>query len=432
MSRAVIITGMHRSGTSLVSSLMQGAGVHVGDNLLAANSANPRGYFEDVDFYEFHEGLLHQRGKTYLHVDDSFTFEPTDSEIAAATKLIGERSHHSVWGWKDPRTSLFLNFWDRLLPDGRFLFVFRHPIEVLLSLLRRGEFDSHPTLLAGLNAWYVYNRNIEIFFDAHPARCVLAHIDGIAQQSDRFAELLRHKLRPDVGLNSEVLGQKFHANELQKIPFSPELTAALTKIHPPLVELYQRLIQKADLCTAEGDPQSAAPPDLCHVKAFCDTLPEPITGSVKQGLTQLLLSSLAPEAMEKMLASFNRSTKETQQKIDYLWMEVQRFQRLEVSQNQELESLRSLVDQQQSELVGSKQAEISQRHAVEKLQRLTDVQNQSLDNLQWLNLEQIKELNRQAIRLELLLGELSSIHGTRIWKAIESCRTLKERWKNSA
>src|SRR6187402_1642015 len=138
MSHAIIITGMHRSGTSLVSSLLQRSGVHIGDRLITANSANPRGYFEDVDFYEFHEHLLHQRGQTYLHVDESFTFQPTNQEMERAKKLVAERSHHTVWGWKDPRTCLFLDFWHQLLPDGRFLFVFRHPIEVLLSLLRRG------------------------------------------------------------------------------------------------------------------------------------------------------------------------------------------------------------------------------------------------------------------------------------------------------
>ena len=76
---------MHRSGTSLVSSLLQRAGIHIGEKLIAANSANPRGYFEDVDFYEFHENLLHERKQTYLHVNSNCTFEPTESEISRRT-----------------------------------------------------------------------------------------------------------------------------------------------------------------------------------------------------------------------------------------------------------------------------------------------------------------------------------------------------------
>src|SRR5262245_47709561 len=146
MSSVIVTTGMHRSGTSLASSLLQAAGVHVGERLLAANVANPHGFFEDVDFYEFHEHLLRARGQSYLYVDDAFTFDPTADDLERARQLIGARAHRPCWGWKDPRTSLFLEFWDQQLPDASYLFVYRHPMAVLLSLLRRGEFEGSPNL----------------------------------------------------------------------------------------------------------------------------------------------------------------------------------------------------------------------------------------------------------------------------------------------
>lgn len=80
MSQVIVITGMGRSGTSLVSSLLQRAGVHIGDQLLPPYPDNPRGYFEDVEFYEFHEQLLHERSLTYLYVDTDFVFEPTSAD----------------------------------------------------------------------------------------------------------------------------------------------------------------------------------------------------------------------------------------------------------------------------------------------------------------------------------------------------------------
>ena len=432
MAHAVIITGMHRSGTSLLSSLLQRSGVNVGERLIAANSANPRGYFEDVDFYEFHEGLLHQRGQTYLHVNDNFTFQPTDSETAGANKLIAERSHLQMWGWKDPRTSLFLDFWRGLLPHGRFLFVFRHPIEVLLSLLRRGEFDSHPTLLAGLNAWHTYNQKIEAFVDSRPGNCLLVHIDGVVQQSDEFARLLRDKLQLDISFDAETLARSFHSNELKRTPLSSELIATLAKIHPQSLELHQRLIEKADLAGNETETNSTASAELSRLAHFCDGLTGPVSASVKQGLVHLLLYSLAPEAADKMLATFSQSTKETQQKIDYLWMEVQRFQRLEDVQTDELERLRQVVEEQQSKLEQAHQLETQQAEELQRLGKLVEVQDQSLDNLQWLNLEQIKELDRQAAHIECLTAELGSIHDTRIWKAIESYRRFKNRWRTAA
>ena len=404
MSRAIIVTGMHRSGTSLVTSLLQNAGMHIGDNLIAANVANPRGYFEDVDFYEYHESLLHQRGQTYLHVDNNFDFQATDAETERARQLIAERSQRPLWGWKDPRTSLFLDFWHQLLPEGRFLFVYRHPIEVLLSLLRRGEFDSHPSLMSGLNAWYKYNSNIRAFFDRHPDRCLLVHIDGVVKQSAKFASLVHEKLQLDSRLDEESLGRIFHANELQKTSFAPELTNTLARLYPELLELYQQLNEKADLRGDEIQSDSTPSAYLSQLANFTEQMAEPISAPVKHSVLQLLLSSQSPEFTGRMFDRFDHSAKEMQQKVDWLWLEVQRLQRLDVEQNSELD----------------------------RLQRLVTEQSQTLDSLQWLNMEQSQELEGQSARIESLVAELDSIRGTRIWKAMQSYRKLKERWTNAA
>ena len=58
----LIITGMHSSGTSLISGLLQSAGLDVGKNLVPANYANPKGHFENIDFVNFHESVLYSLG----------------------------------------------------------------------------------------------------------------------------------------------------------------------------------------------------------------------------------------------------------------------------------------------------------------------------------------------------------------------------------
>ena len=57
-SSTLIVTGMHRSGTSLTASFLQTLGVNVGDRLYEADRANQKGYFEDVDFLEFQRHVL--------------------------------------------------------------------------------------------------------------------------------------------------------------------------------------------------------------------------------------------------------------------------------------------------------------------------------------------------------------------------------------
>lgn len=47
--RAIVVAGMHRSGTSLVASLCADAGVDMGARLLGPGPGNPRGHYEDLD-----------------------------------------------------------------------------------------------------------------------------------------------------------------------------------------------------------------------------------------------------------------------------------------------------------------------------------------------------------------------------------------------
>ncbi len=90
-SQILIVTGMHRSGTSLLASILQSAGVRIGQELLAPDPRNKRGFFEDVDIYRFHEQALFRRGTTPF-VDRDFRFEPTAGEREQAEALIRARA----------------------------------------------------------------------------------------------------------------------------------------------------------------------------------------------------------------------------------------------------------------------------------------------------------------------------------------------------
>ena len=58
-SRAVIVLGMHRSGTSAVTRGLECIGAHLGDDLLPPSEAeNPRGFYEDVPLLELSEQVL--------------------------------------------------------------------------------------------------------------------------------------------------------------------------------------------------------------------------------------------------------------------------------------------------------------------------------------------------------------------------------------
>lgn len=62
LAPALVIAGMHRSGTSLVASLVASAGVHIGDRLMGPERGNLKGHFEDFDFCELHLKALAANG----------------------------------------------------------------------------------------------------------------------------------------------------------------------------------------------------------------------------------------------------------------------------------------------------------------------------------------------------------------------------------
>ena len=164
--RPLLITGMHRSATSLVASVLQQAGVEIGEQLMGPGLGNLRGHFEDRDFYRLHEEMLSASGATALTADDGIA-PPLDAAFEEwARALIVRRAGVELWGWKDPRSALFLDFWQALLPGARFLFLYRHPVEVALSLRRRftdPEVQLDPWV--GIRAWELYNRRLLSFFE---------------------------------------------------------------------------------------------------------------------------------------------------------------------------------------------------------------------------------------------------------------------------
>lgn len=135
-SLTLSIIGMHRSGTSLVARYLHESGLFLGDDLMGKHWSNPAGHFEDNEFVNLHNLILKAHNVDHTlsspiawNIDGIFTDR--------AKTLIEARNVHTQWGWKDPRTTLFLPFWKSLLPDCHFVIVYRHYLPVIRSLISR-------------------------------------------------------------------------------------------------------------------------------------------------------------------------------------------------------------------------------------------------------------------------------------------------------
>lgn len=140
----VCVLGMHRSGTSLVSRILNLIGYSLGpeDKILGPRSSNPKGHWEYRPFVEINDEILSVIGGSWDRPPPfpedwqaSPNLEPLKDRVEAL--LEEDFSGSTRWAWKDPRTSLTLPFWQELLPDMCYIVCLRNPLDVGRSLRRR-------------------------------------------------------------------------------------------------------------------------------------------------------------------------------------------------------------------------------------------------------------------------------------------------------
>lgn len=182
MSRAptLVISGMHRSATSLTAAALQAAGLSIGERLMGPFPGNPRGHFEDLDFVEIHREALQSQDlpEHGLIAEGGPLVLPSSCIHHAEAIIAARRASNRPWGFKDPRTVLFLDSWQALLPEAHWLFLFRDPFLVLDSLQRRGDTLAMQTPGDVLRCWMHYNSLILDFVRAHGPRTLLCELDG--------------------------------------------------------------------------------------------------------------------------------------------------------------------------------------------------------------------------------------------------------------
>ncbi len=144
MNTQVVILGMHRTASSFVANWLHDCGLFLGYKLLEPSKYNAKGYFEDIEFLEFHQSVFLDRGMDKTGLFYSTPIEQISCEdIIKATELIKKRdADFNVWGLKEPRTCLLINnLYDGAFSNPFYILTIRKPLDVVDSILRR-EFST--------------------------------------------------------------------------------------------------------------------------------------------------------------------------------------------------------------------------------------------------------------------------------------------------
>ena len=187
--RGILVLGMHRSGTSAATRLVNAMGPALCDpGDMVRGPWNPSGHWESRSLMHLNDNLLRQMGRTWWYpppAGESYPPLPGDTYAAVADAVTTRpaqarrafrRVHHGVpWVWKDPRTSVLVPFWRAALgPRLAAVVVFRNPLDVAVSLGRR-----HGVSVSfGVALWERYNR------------LLLTHAAGLPVLVTRYDDLV--------------------------------------------------------------------------------------------------------------------------------------------------------------------------------------------------------------------------------------------------
>ena len=153
-ARAIVVLGMHRSGTSALSGSLAEAGVYLGNVLGQSIAHNRKGLQEPASVLFMQEHLLQANGGSWDNPPRSV--EWGNLHTAVRDLFIESRDGFEPWAFKDPRTLLTLEGWLDVRPDVALVGIFRDPLSVAHSLQRRNGFS----LMKGLYLWQAYNERL--------------------------------------------------------------------------------------------------------------------------------------------------------------------------------------------------------------------------------------------------------------------------------
>jgi GT2 family glycosyltransferase/glycosyltransferase involved in cell wall biosynthesis len=145
----------------MLAKLLHNCGLYLGpeNQLMPAQADNPDGFWEHLGFVALNDELLNKLGGAWdLPPKPNETFEhPRLDPLRMKARLLIEGfASAGAWGWKDPRNSLTLPFWQGLLPKLKTVIIVRNPLEVAYSMRERNG----TSYSFGLRLWEIYNRRV--------------------------------------------------------------------------------------------------------------------------------------------------------------------------------------------------------------------------------------------------------------------------------
>ncbi len=233
------VVGMHRSGTSVTAHLIHELGIPViGDEqfLRQGNAHNPRGYWETGELVTINNRILYHLGgdwQTLPPMTESWWQSRTLRSLAVRARQFLERIEGSHRAWKDPRLSLTLPLWQKIMGElgitERYIVCVRHPADVARSLMRRNQISQEQAIAL----WMTYTY-YAVKYTKGTARMPILYEDLLQPDNTailhNLAQFLNRKEIPTTShtvVDPELSHGKYHAKDPKDSDPLPEFVQKL-------------------------------------------------------------------------------------------------------------------------------------------------------------------------------------------------------------
>ncbi|MGD8883332.1 MAG: sulfotransferase [Desulfobacterales bacterium] len=233
------ITGMHRSGTSCVTGILNRCGLALGTtfHVLAQPKAdNAKGHFEN-------SGLVYINEEIFKETSSSWYSPPRRDQVINCSSLKMIREFSKIFDGdiaKDPRATILIDFFIINCPTlEKVVHCVRHPQAVASSLSRRNQLPE----AWGMKLWLYYNR----YF-----------LNNIGNTPVIFVSF--EKLLSDLGPQAQrvlnFLGRGKITSEIfefvdRRLNHHPAWQNHSGKLEPSVLEMYHHLMNKCELSHEE-------------------------------------------------------------------------------------------------------------------------------------------------------------------------------------
>ena len=140
---------------------------------------------EQLSPVTINEKLLKTKGIVFDNNTDIQQIEPVEIWNELALDLLIANIDQALWGWSDPCAILTLEYWKKVQPKIKFIFVYDTPEQIFTAIFKNRNI-TEKKLEQEITHWNAYYEELLYFYQRNQENCLLVHIGAVTRDLSTF------------------------------------------------------------------------------------------------------------------------------------------------------------------------------------------------------------------------------------------------------